>query len=42
MTTRLSEILPGIISSQRCGFVSARLITENVGLVQEIVQYIDQ
>ncbi|KAK6779812.1 hypothetical protein RDI58_021996 [Solanum bulbocastanum] len=37
INTRLSEILPNIISQNQSGFVRGRAITENVLLAQEIV-----
>lgn len=41
ITIRLSKILLSIISHQQGDFVKGRVITENVGLAQKMVQYID-
>lgn len=37
---RIKKLLPGLISPNQGGFVVGRLIAENVGLTQEIVQSI--
>ena len=40
--TRLSYILPNIISPEQAGFVKGRITNDNIRLAQELIQSIEK